>query len=259
LAGIPNVLLDLAYGILEEAAERGIPADALQLSCPPPNQGRWLTGAPDPADPRWVFGAPPATRANYAWIQQAISAMPDTALAVILLANDALQTDHPGERPLREALAASGLVKAVIALPGRVFSDDRPPSALVVLEKGACPLARTLFIDLQESGKEDVPDDSGYAGRTLPAEVVAWTLEHYRCLDSSPTDFAVDPERSAIVSAEELEANGWLLTPWTYVHRPTSEAEPSIPSPTQALEAYAQSRQAAQRELNGYLNIGSRR
>jgi hypothetical protein len=287
LAALPDSVLDLVFGIFGQAVEKGVSPERLRICCPPPNQGQWANVLPRVEDPCWVFGPPPQNHANYAWIQQAIAAMQPESQTVLLLCNDALQTENPAERPLREAFAASGLLKAVIALPGRIFLDARPPSSLVVLEKSACPQTQTLFIDLQESGVEHVSDGSGenrsalgardnfrmrtspqqqaipgadleaaseYAGRTVPPEVVAWTLEHYRHFDSFPLSLAVEPGYSAIAGVEDLKANGWLLTSWTYVHPRVSKDECLMRPSAQALMTYVQSRKTVQQELDNYLS-----
>jgi hypothetical protein len=279
-AELPAAILDLAFGILEEAVERGIAKEALQLSFPPPNQARWLNGPLDPADPRWVFGPPPATRANYAWIQQVISAMGEASLAVVLLCNAALHSEHPGERPLREALAASGLVKAVIALPGQLFADGRPPSSLLVLEKGPHSRPGTLFVDLQEAGlvvsapndealrrqparsrpiAEAIPGSDPNAagdcgGRVLPSQAVVEALRLYR---SYTARGALPPGRggtaAAVVDLATISAHDSLLAPWAYA-RPDEQA-PKKPSTTEALALYRELRKNTVAEFHGFLGI----
>jgi hypothetical protein len=279
-AEIPAAVMDIAFGILEEATERGIPKEALQLSFPPPNQTRWLNGSPDPADPRWIFGPPPATRANYAWIQQVLSAMGETSLAVILLCNAALHSEHPGERPLREGLVASGLVRAVIALPGRIFADGRPPSSLLVLEKDPDISPTTLFIDLQEAGLDvSVPSDETLqqrptlsqvttesipgsdpdaagdcSGRVLPDQVVAETLDLYRSyMDQGKLPPCKGGAPAMVVDQTTMSAHDSLLTPWTYTH--PDEQTPTQLSTTETLVICRKLRKNTAVEFHCFLNM----
>jgi type I restriction-modification system DNA methylase subunit len=215
------------------------------------------------------------------------------SVAVLLLCNDALHTQNPAELHLRVALATSGLLKAVIALPGRIFLDGRPPSSLLVLANCGSPLSQTLFVDLQESGQDidldssqnrrlalsaegnlaartsaqrqaiagadpEAPAECG--GRVLPPQAVQQALETYRLFTNQGARFASQPGLAASASRSDLKTNDWLLTAWTYVQQSPANANqpPADLELAAAISAYAHSRITAQQELENLLMLSAR-
>ncbi|MDR2454945.1 MAG: N-6 DNA methylase [Bifidobacteriaceae bacterium] len=233
-----------------------LPAAKAQLvvGFPPPGQQAWTDGAADQADGRWPFGAPPPGRAGYAWIQQAIAVMDKSATAVLLLRNSVLQTEAAGEAPLRVALARSGWLSAVIALPGRVFARDVPPLSVVVLDRGSRrPAESVLFIDAQTLG-QDLAHPAGL--RLLPAAVVGRVIGAYRRHRGGE---AVDEGGFArTIGLPAIEGAGHRLTPWTYLAPPPDSAPGGAAgagpaSPVERLRALRAERLEAGAELAGYL------
>ena len=129
----------------------------LVASVLPPNQGEWCVSAPDPADLRWAFGVPPRNKANLAWLQHAHAHRAPGGYAVLLAANALLHEGRGCEPAVRAELVASGCVRAVIALPGGLFDDDRPPLSIVVLGDARAGECETLFVDALASGSPSVP------------------------------------------------------------------------------------------------------
>ncbi len=112
----------------------------------PPNGGEWTKSVVSASDPRWVLGTPPRSRANYAWIQQALS-RPEPGGATVLLVCDAVLHSSTGsELKLRRALAASGRVRLVASLPARIYGDGRPAMSAVVFGDPR-PEAACLMVD----------------------------------------------------------------------------------------------------------------
>lgn len=181
---------------------------------PAPNQGTWTDRAVDEHDPRWAFGPPPRNKANYAWVQQTVACMGDGGRALMLLCNAALHSDSGREAAARRAWARSGLIEAVVALPGGLFADGRPPSSLVLMRRGR-PSQDILFVNAQELGDDVGFAPSGAMARRLSPEAVERIVQTYAawrrdgCADMPGFCRAVPPC--------ELEANGCALTPWTYV------------------------------------------
>jgi hypothetical protein len=224
----------------------------------PPEEGRWTDSAPDTEDKRWIFGPPSPVRPRYAWIQQAISVMDESSFALLLAPDVALHTDAPAEILLREKLAQSGLIKAVIALPGRLFAGGRAPVSILLMEKGEnFPLREILFVDAQNLGCESATTPGQ---RVLPLEVVERVLAVYQ--RHGRGDFQEDSDTEGfarVVSLSEIEAHENLLTPWTYLRRQNTSATHRSPiSPAEHYRALRTQRLRAQNELNGYLEaLGS--
>lgn len=196
--------------------DEGFPGETFDLvaSVLPPNQGEWCASTPDPADPRWAFGAPPRNKANLAWLQHACAHRAPGGYAVLLAANALLHEGRGCEPAVRAALIASGCVRAVVALPGGLFDDDRPPLSIIVLgdaREGDC---ETLFVDALACGTPSVSEawpprrslDQAAARRIMDA-VESWTRE-------GACDSSVGFARS--VSKADVAAQG-DLTPWSFV------------------------------------------
>lgn len=199
----------------------------LVLAALPPNDGPW-TAAPVPADdPRWVLGTPPRSRAHYAWLQQALSHQEPGGATVLLAGNHLLHASAGSEAGLRAALAASGRVRLVAALPARVFADGRPAASLLVLGDPD-PDGRCLMVDALGLGvpNPDVPAEllvgdarpAGVAERVLPRQAADRVVAACRAwLERGAVD--EEPGFARAVGVAELAACGNLLTPWTYVRR----------------------------------------
>lgn len=186
----------------------------LVASVLPPNQGEWCAAAPDPADPRWAFGAPPRNKANLGWLQHAYAHRASGGYAVLLAANALLHEGRGCEPAVRAELIASGCVCAVMALPGGLFDDDRPPLSIIVLgdaREGDC---ETLFVNALDCGTPNVPDvwpprrslDQAAARRIMDA-VESWTR-------AGTCELSAGFARS--VRKADVAAQG-DLTPWSFV------------------------------------------
>ena len=180
----------------------------------PPNGGEWSDARPDADDPRWMFGVPPRNKANLAWLQHAHAHRAPGGYAVLAAANAVLHEKRGCEPDVRRALIASGCVRAVIALPGGLFDDERPPLSVIVLGDPRPGECETLFVDALGCGTPSVPDawpphralDEDTADRVL-AVVDAWARTG-----------SCDPEPGFCRSAPkaEIEELG-NLAPWSFV------------------------------------------
>ncbi len=182
----------------------------------PPNPGPWCDGAVQKDDPRWLaLGVPPRNKANYAWIQHALSHQGAGGSTVLLVANGVLHSTSGSERDLRESLAASGRVRLVASLPARIYADGRPASSLIVLGDPVSPdePAGCLMVDAlglaEPCGGPDAPE------RVLPQEAATRVAAVCRAwLAGEPV--VDEPGFARVVDRRELIDNEGLLTPWTY-------------------------------------------
>ncbi len=197
----------------------------LVVAALPPNATNWTTSPVPPHDPRWILGTPPRSRANYAWLQHALSHQAPGGATVLLVGNALLHSTAGSEKKLREKLAASGRVRLVVALPGRIFSDWRPAMSLMVLgdpdPEGAC-----LMVDALDMGETD-PDapegaftaavhPDGSAERVLPDDAAKHIAQV--CSDWIARGEADDePGFACLVHVDDLKAHDGALAPWMYL------------------------------------------
>ena len=207
-------LLDVV-GATGDLADPEIPRRARFCVCfPSPNQGVWTDRVVNEEDPRWILGTPPRNKANYAWVQQTLACMEDEGAAVLLVTNAVLHADIGREEALRRALAHSGLVSAVISLPGGLFADGRPSPSLVVLDKSG-KTHGILFVDALELGVFEGVAPSGVTYRSLPSAAVARIVEAFAAWRTEGECGL--PRFCRVVSEAELDERDCVLTPWTYV------------------------------------------
>lgn len=191
----------------------------------PPNGGEWTKAVVSADDPRWVLGTPPRSHANYAWVQQALSHQDKGGLTVLLVCNSVLHSSAGSELKLRRALAESGRVRLVAALPARIYGDGRPAMSLLVLGDPD-PSARCLMVDALGLGVPNpaVPAEAfagsvrpeGVAQRILPTEVaerVAAACEAWIARGEEHDE----PGFARAVSVADISGNDGALTPWLYV------------------------------------------
>lgn len=182
----------------------------------PPNPGEWTTRAVDARDPRWVLGMPPRSRANYAWLQQALSRQERGGATVLLTSDSLLHANSGLERKLRHALAESGRVRLVASLPARIFEDGRAPMSLLVLgDEGSAP--ECLMVNGLGLGERIEGAFSGDAPeRVLPTGAARRIADACRAWLSA-SGRPEEPGFCRAVTVAELRANEDQLVPWAYV------------------------------------------
>lgn len=191
----------------------------------PPNGGEWTKSVVSASDPRWVLGTPPRSRANYAWIQQALSHQEPGGATVLLVCNAVLHSSTGSELKLRRALAASGRVRLVASLPARIYGDGRPAMSAVVLgdprPEAACLMVDALGLAVPNPDADPcafVGDGAveGVPQRVLPQDAAERVVEACRAwLERG--EAVEEPGFARVVGAAELAENDGALTPWTYV------------------------------------------
>ena len=191
----------------------------------PPNGGEWTKSVVSASDPRWVLGTPPRSRANYAWIQQALSHQEPGGATVLLVCSAVLHSSTGSELKLRRALAASGRVRLVASLPARIYGDGRPAMSAVVLgdprPEAACLMVDALGLAVPNPDADPcafVGDGAveGVPQRVLPDAAAERVVEACRAwLECGET--VEEPGFARVVGAAELAENDGALTPWTYV------------------------------------------
>ena len=216
--------------VADEFADWAAPLVVASL---PPNAGEWRA-TPVPADDaRWFLGTPPRARANFAWLQHAVSHQEPGGLTVLLVCNALLESTSGCEPQLRRRLVESGRVRLVAALPGGIFADGRPATSLLVLGDAravgegvgldAAPCLMVSALGLAQPNPDapaglfaDGVAPDGVARRVLPDEAAdrvaracaAWVARG---------EAADEPGFARAVGAAEILAHDALLVPWAYL------------------------------------------
>ncbi len=206
-AAASSALLDDEFGDWE--------AD-LVLALPPCNQENWAQSKLEEADPRWVLGVPPRTKANFAWLETALSHQAKGGATVLLISNRVLTSTVGSEPSLRRKLIEQERVRCVVALPAGIFADGRQASSVLVLgDEGSA--AETLFVNAigrgtdAGAGTDDAPEPRRYLDHAETERVlgacIPWLAGQAR---PDEAGFA------RVLSAGDILTRGGSLAPWEY-------------------------------------------
>ena len=185
------------------------------MANPPFNISDW-GGEKYENDVRWEYGRPPVGNANYAWLQHMLWKLRPGGSAGVVLANGSMSSNTGGEGDIRKAMVKGDVVEVMVALPGQLFLNTQIPVCLWFLtndktKKGRDRRGETLFIDARQLGKMEtrvlkIFSDEDIA--KIEGLVHSWkTGERYEDV----VGFCKS------VSLEEIEKNGFVLTPGRYV------------------------------------------
>ena len=189
------------------------------LANPPFNISDW-GGEKYESDPRWVYGRPPVGNANYAWLQHMLWKLRPGGEAGVVLANGSMSSNQSGEGQIREAMVRGDVVEVMVALPGQLFVNTPIPVCVWFLtndktKRGRDRRGETLFIDARQMGTMKTRVE-----RMLTDEDIAKigdTVHAWRG-DGEVSD-AYENVAGFCYNAklEEIEKNGFVLTPGRYV------------------------------------------
>ena len=200
------------------------------LANPPFNISDW-GGEKYDNDVRWVYGRPPTGNANYAWLQHMLWKLRPGGEAGVVLANGSMSSNQSGEGQIREAMVRGDVVEAMVALPGQLFLNTSIPVCLWFLtndktRRGRDRQGETLFIDARRMGTM-----TNRVERILTDEditKIAGTVHAWRGDGKVEDAYGDVPGFCYSARFDEIEKNGFVLTPGRYVGTADSEedAEP---------------------------------
>lgn len=195
------------------------------IANPPFNISDW-GGESLQGDVRWKYGIPPSGNANYAWIQHFIHHLNPTGTAGFVLANGSMSSNTSNEGLIRQALIENDMVDCMVALPGQLFYTTQIPVCLwfITRNKEARYIpgdgkfrnrkGETLFIDARKMGtmidrvhRELTGEDIQKIADTYHS----WRAEDYQTKYENAAGFCKASNK------EEIEKNGFVLTPGRYV------------------------------------------
>jgi hypothetical protein len=171
----------------------------------------------------WKYGTPPSHNSNLAWVQAALAATSTHGRAVVLMpASEAGREKIKGEDP-RSALVDQGALRAIVRLSGDLFPVTSGDTTVWVLEHPDTDRRdrAITFVDATELkfkaservrpclvGMSAIADLLQPHGSLAPGEIRKLTVEEG---DSRAVG------RAVAVPASKVRAQGYLLTPHTYL------------------------------------------
>jgi len=185
------------------------------LANPPFNDSDW-EGEKYREDVRWIYGTPPEGNANFAWFQHIIWKLKPDGQAGVVMANGASSAQDSGEGDIRSAMIKDDLIEIMISLPSNLFANVTVPATLWFLAKdkskhGKDRKNETLFIDAKNLGTMETRKLRVFTDedvKKIQDTVSAWrTGEGYEDVEGYCKSS----------NTEEIEKNGFFLTPGRYV------------------------------------------
>jgi type I restriction enzyme M protein len=182
-------------------------------------------------DPRLPFGLPKADNGNYIWIQLFYSALAENGRAGFVMANSSADAGG-SELGIRRKLIESHAVDAVVSIAPNFFYTVTLPCTLWFFDKdkGRGDRAdKVLFIDarktfrqIDRAHRDFLPEQIEYLaniarlyrGQEIETAAGSAPLVAGSFPDGKYRDV---PGLCRAVSASEIEARGWSLTPGRYV------------------------------------------
>jgi len=197
---------------------------------PPFNISDW-GGEKYENDPRWKYGRPPAGNANYAWLQHILWKLKPGGQAGVILANGSMSSNQSGEGQIREAMVRGDVVEAMVALPGQLFFNTQIPACVWFLtndktQRGRDRRGETLFIDARQLGTMETRVNRVLTEADIAK--IAGTVHAWRS-DGEVFDSYEDVAGFCYsAKLEQIEKNGFVLTPGRYVGAADVEADGEV-------------------------------
>ena len=198
------------------------------------------------SDPdRWKYGAPPASSANMAWLQLAIERLTPQGRAYVVL--DGRSTGAVAEASIRRNLLDSGVVSAIVELPGRLYAKTAIGAVLWCLRAEPSPETgrRVLLVDASSLGS---------LGRTQvtldDAEIEKLTeiLKMWEDRGEMSTLTETDKIAAVVVDPDQFDENA-VLDPRRFLQPPPSNVNERHAEQKAAVEAVLRAEAAARQSL----------
>lgn len=206
-----------------EDGHKDLKADYI-IANPPFNISDW-GGEHLTDDARWKYGVPPTGNANYAWIQHMLYHLSPTGVMGTVLANGSMSSNTSSEGEIRKRLIEEDLVDCMVALPSQLFFNTMIPACLWFLRRGKkVHKGEVLFIDARNMGEM-----ISRRNRALTDEEIlkiADTYHAWRAEKTENSDYGAYEDIAGFcksASLEEIEKQGFVLTPGRYVGIPEEE------------------------------------
>lgn len=193
------------------------------LANPPFNWSDW-SGDLLKDDSRWAYGIPPTGNANYAWIQHMIYHLAPNGTMATVLSNGSLSSNTSNEGEIRKNILKAGLVDCILMLPKQLFYNVSIPACVWFLRRNKKDSKykdrsnEVLFIDASEIGYMKDRTHRDFTKEDI--KKISDIYHEWRNLDGKYEDVKGFCKSATL---EDIEKNGWVLTPGRYVGIPEEE------------------------------------
>ena len=201
------------------------------------------------ADPftRFEMGYPNTSSADWGWLQHILTSLEGRGRAAVVLDTGAVSRGSGSEgankeRDIRAAFIERDYVEAVVLLPENLFYNTTAPGIIIVLSKAKPAMRRgkVLLINASESFEKGRPKNY------LSDEAIARMTKAF-------ANFLDEDGFARVVTAEELRANDYNLSPSRYVANASAIVVKPFEETIAALAAAQRNRAKADRELERVL------
>ena len=149
----------------------------------------------------------------------------------MILANGSMSSNQSGEGQIREAMVRGDVVEAMVALPGQLFFNTQIPACVWFLtndktQRGRDRRGETLFIDARQMGTMETRVNRVLTEADIAK--IAGTVHAWRS-DGEVSDSYEDVAGFCYTAKlEQIEKNGFVLTPGRYVGTADVEADGEV-------------------------------
>lgn len=163
------------------------------------------------------------TNANYAFVQVGLSLAND--IACYLLPTGVLTTGTKAEIEAKQKLVDDGNIRAIVAMPSKMFESTSIAICLIVFQKAATDeiTDKILMINLAPEAKEEIREQRGQYGgaahtqRVYKKTVNVLTDETIQGVVEAIKEFKPYKDLSRLVPIEEIKEQGYNLSPSRYL------------------------------------------
>jgi type I restriction enzyme M protein len=232
------------------------------LANPPFNISDW-GGENLRNDARWKYGVPPTGNANYAWMQHFIHHLSPTGIAGFVMANGAMSSNTSGEGEIRKKLIEAGLVDCIVAMPDKLFYSVAIPCSLWFISRDRYDHKfrnrhdEILFIDARKIGKM-----VDRRHRELSEEDIKKISDTYHSWRNTDGKYEDAKGFCKAAKIEEVEKNGFILTPGRYVGTELVEEDDEVFEEkmkrltAELNQQFEHSKELEQKIKNNFKNLG---
>lgn len=201
-------------------------ADFIITNPPFGNKVYWAADASQSDTKRFPYGIPPASKVNYAWLQNYLHHLSPTGTAATVMPNGSLTSNTNSEGEIRRKMVEDDKVECIVTLPGQLFYGTQIPICLWFMTHdkkkrfGEGVKARrdrqheVLFIDARKLGHMVSRNQ-----KALSDEDIAQIADTYHAWRGEQTVSPYEDVEGFCKSATSAEISeaGWVLTPGGFV------------------------------------------
>jgi type I restriction enzyme M protein len=192
------------------------------VSNPPFNDSGWGADRVSYEDPRFKYGIPPDNNGNFAWIQHYIYHLAENGKAGFVMAMGALSGGNV-EGEIRKKIVDDDLVYGIVACPPKLFYNVPLAVSLWFLRrtKPESMKRKVLFIYAKKMFKQ-----ISRRQVVLTEEHIARIVEKFRMFETGEPEEKINEVGFAkVATIDDIEKNGYTLTPGRYVGIKAEEEE----------------------------------